>query len=316
MQYLDFENKILEIDARIEEVQMTKASDSAALAKELERLVEKKQKNLESIYKNLTPWQKCAVARHENRPHTLEYINTIFTDFSILCGDRSFAEDKAIVGGFAKLDGKTVMVIGHEKGHDTETRLAHNFGSAKPEGYRKVIRLIHLAEQFGIPVITLVDTAGAFPGAEGEERGAAQAIAASTEACLDATVPVISVIIGEGGSGGAIAMAAGNKVMMLENSIYSVISPEGCASILWKDHKYAPKAAEILKLTAQDLYNFGVIDEIIPEPVGGAHRFPEDAMMNVKESLKKALKELDGKSGDELKRMRHDKFLEMTRLGA
>lgn len=314
MQYLDFENKVLEIDARIEEVRLAKSGDSAGLAKELERLVEKKQATLESLYKALTPWQKCAVARHENRPHTLDYINTIFTDFCQLSGDRSFAEDKAIIGGFAKLDGKTVMVIGHEKGHDTETRLEHNFGSAKPEGYRKVIRLIHLAEQFDIPVITLVDTAGAFPGAEGEERGQGQAIAACTEACLDAKVPIVSVIIGEGGSGGAIAMAAGNTVMMLEHSIYSVISPEGCASILWKDHKYAPKAAEILKLTAQDLKKLNVIDEIIPEPLGGAHRFPEDAMYSVRQALIKALKPLENKSGDELKRSRHEKFIEMTRL--
>lgn len=315
MQYLDFENKVLEIDARIEEIRMTKSGDSAGLAKELDRLHEKKQKTLDSLYKELTPWQKSAVARHENRPHTVDYIHTIFTDFSPLSGDRSFAEDKAIVGGFAKLDTQTVMVIGHEKGHDTETRLAHNFGMAKPEGYRKVIRLIRLAEQFGVPVITLVDTAGAFPGLEGEERGQGQAIAASTEACLDAKVPVIATIIGEGGSGGAIAMAAGNAVMMLEHSVYSVISPEGCASILWKDHKAAPKAAEILNLTAQDLKRLGIIDEIIPEPIGGAHRFPQETMSAVRAALQKTLSPLMKLSGEELKRTRHEKFIEMTRLG-
>ena len=314
MQYLDFENKILEIDARIEEVKMTKTDDAEGLANELERLKEKKQKALNDLYKDLTPWQKCAVARHENRPHTLDYIKTIFKDFSPLCGDRAFAEDKAIIGGFAKLGEDTVMVIGHEKGHDTESRLEHNFGMAKPEGYRKAIRLMRLAEQFGIPVITLVDTAGAFPGLEGEERGQGQAIAAGTETCLDIKVPLIATIIGEGGSGGAIAMAAGNVIMMLENSIYSVISPEGCASILWKDHKFAPKAAEILNLTAGDLKRLGVIDTIIEEPKGGAHRFPRETMLAVKEAIQHALNGLKGKTGDELRRMRQDKFLQMTRL--
>lgn len=314
MQYLDFENKILELDARIEEVKMTKTADTAALAKELDRLKEKKQKALADLYANLTPWQKCAVARHENRPHTLDYIRTIFTDFSPLSGDRSFAEDKAVIGGFAHLGNDTVMVIGHEKGHDTDSRLEHNFGMAKPEGYRKVIRLMRLAEQFGVPVITLVDTAGAFPGMEGEERGQGQAIAACTETCLDIKVPLIAIIIGEGGSGGAIAMAAGNTIMMLTNSIYSVISPEGCASILWKDHKFAPKAAEILNLTADDLKRLHVIDTIIPEPLGGAHRFPKETMTAVQEALCQALSTLKGKSGEELRRMRHDKFLQMTRL--
>lgn len=314
MQYLDFENKILEIDARIEEVKISKTSDATGLAKELDRLKDKKQKALEALYTDLTPWQKCAVARHENRPHTIDYINAIFTDFSPLAGDRSFGEDKAIIGGFAHLGNDTVMVIGHEKGHDTDSRLEHNFGMAKPEGYRKVIRLMRLAEQFGVPVITLVDTAGAFPGMEGEERGQGQAIAACTETCLDIKVPLIATIIGEGGSGGAIAMAAGNTIMMLTNSIYSVISPEGCASILWKDHKFAPKAAEILNLTADDLKRLGVIDTVIPEPLGGAHRFPQETMSAVKDAICHALNELRGKSGDELRRMRQDKFLQMTRL--
>ncbi|MBR4927395.1 MAG: acetyl-CoA carboxylase carboxyltransferase subunit alpha [Alphaproteobacteria bacterium] len=314
MQYLDFENKILEIDARMEEVKISKTSDPEGLAKELDRLKEKKQKALADLYKDLTPWQKCAVARHENRPHTIDYIKTIFKDFSPLCGDRSFAEDKAIIGGFAKLGNDTVMVIGHEKGHDTDSRLEHNFGMAKPEGYRKVIRLMRLAEQFGVPVITLVDTAGAYPGVEGEERGQGQAIASCTETCLDIKVPLIATIIGEGGSGGAIAMAAGNVIMMLDNSIYSVISPEGCASILWKDHKYAPTAAEILNLTASDLKRLGVIDTVIEEPIGGAHRFPKEAMMAVKGAIQNALESLKGKTGEELRRIRQDKFLQMTRL--
>lgn len=313
MQYLDFEQSILEIDNRIEEVK-AHFTDDSRLAEELKRLNVKKEKALISAYKNLSAWQKSAVARHESRPHTTDYINTIFTNFCPLAGDRCFADDQAIIGGFAKLGDQTVMVIGHEKGHDTESRLLHNFGMAKPEGYRKAIRLMKLAEQFNIPVITLVDTAGAFPGMEGEERGQGQAIAASTECCLDLKVPLIACIIGEGGSGGAIALAAGNVVLMLENSIYSVISPEGCASILWKDAKMAPKAAEILNLTAHDLLKLGVIDSIITEPVGGAHRFPKETMQNVQKALIKYLGQLEKLSPDELKIHRHDKFLTMTRL--
>ena len=278
MQYLDFEQPLMDIDTRIEEIKRLGPADGINVTDELERLSKKLEKALTTVYKNLTPWQKSQVARHEARPKTSDYIQEIFTDFCLLSGDRSFADDKAIIGGFAKLNNQTIMVIGHEKGHDTESRLVHNFGMAKPEGYRKAIRLMKLAEQFNIPVITLVDTAGAFPGMEGEERGQGQAIAASTECCLDLKVPLISCIIGEGGSGGAIALAAGNCILMLENSIYSVISPEGCASILWKDFKNAPKAAEILKLTAQDLKKFGVIDDVIPEPLGGAHRFPKESM--------------------------------------
>lgn len=314
MQYLDFENKILEIDARIEEIKKSTELNAQELAKELTRLDNKKKNALKTIYEDLTPWQKCAVARHESRPHTLDYIRHIFTNFSPLSGDRSFAEDNAIIGGLAKIGHQTVMVIGHEKGHDTDSRLKHNFGMAKPEGYRKVIRLMRLAEQFNIPVITLVDTAGAFPGIEGEERGQGQAIASCTDTCLDIKTPLISIIIGEGGSGGAIAMASGNTIMMLENAIYSVISPEGCASILWKDHKFAPKAAEILHLTAQDLHRFGIIDSIISEPIGGAHRFPKETMESVKEAIISALEKMHQKSGEELRRMRHDKFLQMTRL--
>ncbi len=314
MQYLDFEQPLMDVDARIEEIKHLGSADGVNVADELERLHKKLEKTLVSVYKNLTPWQKSQVARHEARPKTSDYLNHIFTDFCPLSGDRAFADDKAIIGGFAKLNSQTVMVIGHEKGHDTESRLIHNFGMAKPEGYRKAIRLMKLAEQFQIPVITLVDTAGAFPGMEGEERGQGQAIAASTECCLDLKVPLIACIIGEGGSGGAIALAAGNRILMLENSIYSVISPEGCASILWKDFKNAPKAAEILKLTAQDLKKFGVIDEVIAEPLGGAHRQPEKAMDAVKEALTRHLTALQKDDSDTLVRHRHDKFLAMTRL--
>lgn len=314
MQYLDFEQTLMEIDAKIESLKLNQSTRGINVASELERLTAKREKALAQAYKKLTPWQKANIARHENRPHTQDYINTIFTDFFVLSGDRNFAEDKAIIGGFAKLKGRTVMVIGHEKGNDTESRLEHNFGMAKPEGYRKAIRLMKLAEQFGVPVITLVDTAGAFPGLEGEERGQGQAIASSTEACLDLRVPIVSCIIGEGGSGGAIALASGNSVIMLEHSIYSVISPEGCASILWKDFKFAPKAAEILNLTAQDLLRLGIIDEIIPEPVGGAHRFPDETMIAVADVLDKYLDKWTSFKPDELVRCRHDKFLDMTRL--
>lgn len=314
MQYLDFEQQILEIDTRLSDVESDSTRSSDEKKEEIIRLTKKREKALSSLYSNLSPWQKSAVARHESRPHTSDYINSIFQNFSILSGDRAFADDKAIIGGFAEFEGQTVMVIGHEKGHDTESRITHNFGMAKPEGYRKAIRLMKLAEQFNVPVITLVDTAGAFPGMEGEERGQGQAIAASTEACLDLTVPLICCIIGEGGSGGAIALASGNKVLMLENSIYSVISPEGCASILWKDAKMAPKAAEILNLTARDLLRLGIIDEIIPEPIGGAHRYPQETMGALATSIKKHLETLKKYSPEELKNMRHEKFLNMTRL--
>ncbi len=314
MQYLDFEKNISEIDNRIEEIKFHSDKSGVDIAKELDRLSKKKEKALSAVYKNLTAWQKSAVARHESRPHTSDYIAQIFTNYCPLSGDRSFADDLAIIGGFAKLDGRTVMVIGHEKGHDTESRIAHNFGMAKPEGYRKAIRLMKLAEQFNVPVITLIDTAGAFPGMEGEERGQGQAIASCTAACLDLKVPLIACIIGEGGSGGAIALAAGNTVLMLEHSIYSVISPEGCASILWKDAKMAPKAAEILRLTAQDLLKLGIIDSIIAEPIGGAHRFPEQTMASLKTSLNKYLSQMDKMTPDELFLHRQEKFLKMTRL--
>lgn len=315
MQYLDFEAPIQDIDSRIEDIRNNLLLKDADRQNELARLEKKKEKTISSIYHSLTPWQKVAVARHESRPHTTDYIKAMFEDFSILSGDRSFADDKAIIGGFARFEGQTVMVIGHEKGHDTESRITHNFGMAKPEGYRKAIRLMHLAEQFQVPVITLVDTAGAFPGMEGEERGQGQAIASCTEACLELKVPLICCIIGEGGSGGAIALASGNKVLMLEHSIYSVISPEGCASILWKDAKQAPKASEILNLTAQDLLRLGIIDEIIPEPLGGAHRYPTQTLQTAKSVFARHLTELNRLNADEILKQRYDKFVAMTRLG-
>lgn len=314
MNYLDFEQTLMEVDSKIEALKVSQSQRGIDIAAEMERLTTKRERVLKQAYKNLSAWQKSCVARHEARPHTLDYIKTIFTDFCPLSGDRSFAEDKAIIGGFAKLNGRTVMVIGHEKGHDTESRLEHNFGMAKPEGYRKAIRLMKLAEQFNTPIITLIDTAGAYPGLDAEERGQGEAIASCTETGLSVSVPVVACVIGEGGSGGAIALGTGNSVLMLENAIYSVISPEGCASILWKDFKYASKAADILHLTAQDLQHYGLIDEIIPEPVGAAHHFPKETMQNVAEALDNHITKWLDKPAEELIRLRQDKFLAMTKL--
>ncbi len=316
MHYLDFESTIQEIDRKIDDLKSKASLDGGDVADELDRLNRKLGHHIRLAYHRLTPWQKALVARHESRPHTSDYIQALFTDFLPLRGDRAYAEDRAVIGGFAKLGGRTLMVIGHEKGHDTETRLAHNFGMAKPEGYRKAVRLMKLAEQYRVPVVTLVDTSGAFPGMEGEERGQGYAIAACTDACLNLRVPVVSVVIGEGGSGGAIALAAGNRVLMLEHSIYSVISPEGCASILWKDGKFAPKAAEALCFTAQDLLKLRVIDDIIPEPAGGAHRFAAEAMEAVRAALQKHLADWDKATPDAIIHQRQEKFLDMTRLGA
>ncbi|MEK9844768.1 acetyl-CoA carboxylase carboxyltransferase subunit alpha, partial [Thalassospira sp.] len=279
------------------------------------RLQDKLTKLLQSTYGKLTPWQKTQVARHPDRPHFTDYIANLFDDFTPLAGDRQFGEDAAIIGGFGRLQGRTVMVIGHEKGRDTETRVKHNFGSARPEGYRKAIRLMRMAERFNIPVVTLVDTAGAFPGADAEARGQSEAIARSIEACLDIKVPLVSVIIGEGGSGGAIALAVANTVLMLENSIYSVISPEGCASILWRSGDEAKTAAEALRLTAQDLHQLGVIDDIVLEPLGGAQRNAKEACKRVGDAIIKALESMDDVEGGVLKARRRDKFLEMGRKG-
>ena len=314
MKYLDFEQTLMEVDAKIEALKISQSQRGIDIGAEMERLTEKRLRVMKQAYTDLTPWNRACIARHEDRPHTLDYIRHLFSDFFPLSGDRSFADDDAIIGGFAKLNGQTVMVIGNEKGSDTETRLKHNFGMAKPEGYRKAIRLMKLAEQFNVPVITLVDTAGAFPGIEGEERGQGQAIASSIEACLNLQVPMISCIIGEGGSGGAIALASANTVLMLENAIYSVISPEGCASILWKDFKYASKAASILHLTAQDLLEFKVIDEIIPEPIGGAHRFPQETIQAVGKVLSNYLEKWKETTADDLIRLRQDKFLAIGKI--
>ncbi|HCK17062.1 MAG TPA: acetyl-CoA carboxylase carboxyl transferase subunit alpha [Thalassospira sp.] len=313
--FLDFEKPIAELEGKIEELRHLTGNDEVNIADEVSRLQEKLTKLLQGTYGKLTPWQKTQVARHPDRPHFTDYIANLFDDFTPLAGDRQFGEDAAIIGGFGRLQGRTVMVIGHEKGRDTETRVKHNFGSARPEGYRKAIRLMRMAERFNIPVVTLVDTAGAFPGADAEARGQSEAIARSIEACLDIKVPLVSVIIGEGGSGGAIALAVANNVLMLENSIYSVISPEGCASILWRSGDEAKTAAEALRLTAQDLLQLGVIDEIVPEPLGGAQRDAKEACKRVGNAIIKALESMDDVEGGVLKARRRDKFLEMGRKG-
>lgn len=305
MYYLDFEENIKEIDEKLAQPDL---SDG-----EKKRLQVKLKRLVENTYKRLTPWQKTLLARHENRPHTSDYIRGLIDGFVPLCGDKVFGEDTAVIGGLGKFQGQTVMVIGTEKGTDTATRIKHNFGMARPEGYRKAIRLMKLAEQFGFPVLTFVDTAGAFPGVDAEARGQGQAIASAIEACLDLRVPLIATIIGEGGSGGALGLAVGNKVFMLENSIYSVISPEGCASILWKDFKFAKQATRALKLTAKDLFNLGVIDEIIPEPMGAAHRFPEETIQSVGKVIKRTLEELSAFNEEDLILNRQEKFLSMGR---
>ncbi len=315
MNFLDFEKPIAELEGKIEELRHLSDSDEINIAEEINRLQVKVDKLLRSTYGKLSPWQKAQVARHPDRPHLTDYIARLITDFTPLAGDRLFAEDKAIIGGLGRFRGRSVMVIGHEKGNDTESRVRHNFGMAKPEGYRKARRLMEMADHFHVPVITLVDTAGAFPGVEAEARGQAEAIARSIETCLDIRVPLISVIIGEGGSGGAIALASGNSVLMLEHSIYSVISPEGCASILWRSGEAAKDAAEALRLTAQDLHKLGVIDEIIPEPLGGAHRNPEQAIDALADRLDDTLKALLRQEGGILRARRRDKFLEMGKLG-
>jgi len=315
MNFLDFEKPIAELEGKIEELRHLSDSDEINIAEEINRLQVKVDKLLRTTYGKLSPWQKAQVARHPDRPHTSDYINRLITDFTPLAGDRAFAEDKAIIGGLGRFRGRSVMVIGHEKGNDTESRLKHNFGMAKPEGYRKARRLMKMADQFKIPVLTLVDTAGAFPGVEAEARGQAEAIARSIETCLDIRVPLISVIIGEGGSGGAIALATGNTVLMLEHSIYSVISPEGCASILWRSGDAAKDAAEALRLMAQDLHKMGVIDDIIAEPLGGAHRSPDVAMDALADKIEASLKVQSLTEGGSLRARRRDKYLEMGKLG-
>jgi acetyl-CoA carboxylase carboxyl transferase subunit alpha len=307
--YLDFEKPIAELENRVAELRETASSGSIDLDPEIARLEAKSSKLLRDTYAKLTPWQKAQVARHPERPHFKDYVAGLTEDFLPLAGDRAFGDDPAIIGGFGRIEGRRVMLIGHEKGDDTASRLRHNFGMAKPEGYRKAIRLMKLADRFGVPVVTLVDTPGAFPGVQAEERGQAEAIARSTEQCLDLGVPLISIIVGEGGSGGAVAIAAANRVLMLEHAVYSVISPEGCASILWRTSDKAAEAAEAMRITASDLQSLGVVDRIVPEPLGGAHRDPDAAIGSLKGAI---LEELGGCSAlgrTELLQQRRAKFL-------
>src|SRR5690349_24466550 len=310
LSYLDFEKPIAELETRVSELKETaNSSEDIDIDAEVGKLEAKSAKLLRDTYAKLTPWQKAQVARHPDRPHFKDYVAGIADDFLPLAGDRAFADDPAIIGGFARIDGRRVMLIGHEKGDDTASRLKHNFGMAKPEGYRKAIRLMRLAAQFGIPVVTLVDTPGAFPGVEAEERGQAEAIARATEECLTLKVPLVAVIVGEGGSGGAIAIAAANRVLMFEHAVYSVISPEGCASILWRTADKAAEAAEAMKITAADLQALGVVDRVINEPLGGAHRDPDAAIGALKGAI---VEELDGCAAlgaDELRKQRRAKYL-------
>ncbi|MEG8016517.1 acetyl-CoA carboxylase carboxyltransferase subunit alpha [Sphingomonas sp. LR55] len=312
--FLDFEKPIAELQGRIDELRDTAAEGSVDLAADIARLQAKSDKLLKDTFARLTPWQKTQVARHPERPHFKDYVAALFDEFVPLAGDRAFGDDQAIIGGFATFRGRKIMVLGHEKGDDTASRLRHNFGMGKPEGYRKAIRLVELANRFGLPIVTLVDTSGAFPGIQAEERGQAEAIARSTEACLNAGVPIVSAIVGEGGSGGAVALAAGNRVLMFEHAIYSVISPEGCASILWRTADKAPEAAEAMRITAQDLKAFGVIDDIVSEPLGGAHRDRATAIESLGNALSSALADLAALAPADLRKDRQAKFLKMGRL--
>jgi acetyl-CoA carboxylase carboxyl transferase subunit alpha len=307
--FLDFEKSIAELDARVEELRETAQAGDLNIDSEIEKLEAKSERMLRETYGRLTPWQKTQVARHPDRPHFKDYVAGLIEDFVPLAGDRAFGEDEAIVGGLGRLGGRRIMLIGHEKGDDTASRLKHNFGMAKPEGYRKAIRLMRLADRFGLPVVTLVDTPGAFPGVQAEERGQAEAIARSTEQCLSLKVPLVAAIVGEGGSGGAIAVAAANKVLMLEHSVYAVISPEGCASILWRTAEKAAEAAEAMRVTAGDLLLLGVIDRIVPEPVGGAHRDPAEAIETLGGAIGEALDGFDGMPGAEIRAQRRAKYL-------
>ena len=307
--FLDFEKAIAELDSRIEELRETAEDSDLNIDSEIGRLEAKSDRMLRETYARLTPWQKTLVARHPDRPHFKDYVAALVEDFIPLAGDRNFAEDEAVMGGLGRLGGRKVMLIGQEKGDDTASRLQHNFGMAKPEGYRKAIRLMDLADRFGLPVVTLVDTPGAFPGVQAEERGQAEAIARSTQACLELGVPLVAAITGEGMSGGAIGIVAANRVLMLEHSIYAVISPEGCASILWRTAEKAADAAEAMRVTAQDLKALGVIDRIVPEPVGGAHRSPADAIVALGEAVGEELDALAALSRSEVKANRRAKYL-------
>jgi acetyl-CoA carboxylase carboxyl transferase subunit alpha len=310
--YLDFEKPVAELDAKIDELRALAASGSD-IADEISRVEDKAGQALDELYAALTPWQKAQVARHPQRPHCVDYVSALITEFTPLAGDRKFGDDEALMGGFGRFRGESVCVIGQEKGATTESRLKHNFGMARPEGYRKAVRLMEMADRFGIPVLSLVDTAGAYPGIGAEERGQAEAIARSTDACLSLRVPNIAVIIGEGGSGGAIAIATANRVLMLEHAIYSVISPEAASSILWRDSTKAQEAATNMKITAQDLARFGVIDTILKEPVGGAHRDPQAMIGVTGDAIAQALNDLRPLDGDTIRRQRRQKFLDIGR---
>ncbi len=314
--YLEFEKPLAEIEGKAEELRaLARQNQEMDVEQEAKALDAKAAALLAELYKDLTPWRKCQVARHPDRPHCKDYIEALFTEFTPLAGDRNFADDHAVMGGLARFNDRPIIVIGHEKGHDTKSRIERNFGMARPEGYRKAIRLMDLADRFGLPIITLVDTTGAYPGRGAEERGQSEAIARSTEKCLQVKVPLISIIIGEGGSGGAVAFAGANLVAMLEHSVYSVISPEGCASILWKDANKMREAAEALRLSAQDLKKLDVADEIIPEPVGGAQRDRATTLANVSTALEAMLQSLEKKSPDALLSERRQKFLNMGSRG-
>lgn len=314
--FLDFEKPVAELEAHIAELRKGVAASGGAvdIDAEVGRLQQKADRLLRDTYARLTPWQKTQVARHGDRPRFKHYVAGLFEDFTPLAGDRAFGEDRAILGGLARFRGRRVMVMGHEKGTDTSSRIRHNFGMGKPEGYRKAIRLMQLADRFGLPVITLVDTSGAFPGVEAEERGQAEAIARSTAQCLALRVPMVAAIVGEGGSGGAVALASGNRVLMFEHAVYSVISPEGCASILWRTADRAADAADAMKVTAQDLHALAVIDQIVPEPPGGAQRDPARAIAALGDAIERALAGLSGKSADALIRERREKFLAIGRF--
>ncbi|RYH01377.1 acetyl-CoA carboxylase carboxyltransferase subunit alpha [Salipiger sp. IMCC34102] len=315
-QYLDFEKPLAEIEGKAEELRaMARDNEGMDVEKEAKALDRKAADLLKQLYGSLSPWRKTLVARHPERPHCRDYIEALFGEFTPLAGDRNFADDHAVMGGLARLDGRPVMVIGHEKGNDTKSRIAHNFGMARPEGYRKAIRLMKLADRFDLPVVTLVDTPGAYPGKGAEERGQSEAIARSTEACLDLKVPLISVVIGEGGSGGAVAFATADRVAMLEHSIYSVISPEGCASILWKDPSKTQEAAAALRLTAQNLHELGVCDRIVQEPLGGAHRAPDATIRAVGEAIKELLASFDGVAPEKIMSGRRQKYLDLGKKG-
>jgi acetyl-CoA carboxylase carboxyl transferase subunit alpha len=311
--FLDFEKPVAELESKIEELRRMSEPDGINIAEEVSRLTEKADRQLRTTFAKLTPWQKAQVARHPERPKALDYIAGLITDFTPLAGDRAFADDAAVVGGMGRFHGRSVVVLGTEKGSDTESRVKHSFGMARPEGYRKARRLIELAGRFGLPVLSFVDTSGAFPGIEAEARGQAEAIARSIEACLEAPVPLVATIIGEGGSGGAIALAAGDRVLMLEHAIYSVISPEGCATILWGDAAQAPLAAEALRLTADDLIRLRLVDDIIAEPLGGAHRDRDATLHAVSEAVRSALTPLLALDGATLKARRREKYLAMGR---